>query len=269
VDKDFESEWHMWGVAETPLIVDNLVICSPGGKKTSIIAMDKLTGTEIWRTETVGGQRSYISPTIYDYNNIRYILAATATHLIAIVPETGKVAWSFQYWNPDKWDQPGLIWANTPIWYKDEIFISMGYDYQAVMLKMKPDGSGVTEKYRSDIFDNHHHGVVLVDGYVYGSDWINNGKGNWVCMNWDTGKIMWETEWENKGSLIFADGMFYLYEEKRGNIGLVKPNPLKFDLVSSFRNTDGTGPHWAHPTIHDKKLFIRHGDVLKVYNISQ
>jgi outer membrane protein assembly factor BamB len=269
VDKDYESERHLWGVAESPLIVDNLVICSPGGKKTSIIALDKLTGKEIWRTGTVGGQRAYISPTLYDYNNIRYILAATATNLIAIVPETGKVAWSYQYWNPDKWDQPGLIWANTPIWYKDEIFISMGYDYQAVMLKMNADGSGVTEKYRSDILDNHHHGLVLVDGYVYGSNWINNGKGNWVCMNWDTGKIMWETEWENKGNIVYADGFFYLYEEKRGNVGLVKPNPDKLDLVCSFRNTEGTGPHWAHPFIGDKKLFIRHGEVLTVYDISQ
>jgi len=269
VDKDYESEWHMWGVSESPLIVDDKVICSPGGQKTSIVAFDKMTGKEIWKTEPVGGPRCYISPAICEYDKFRFIIAATGTHLIAVVPETGKVAWSYKYWDPDKWDQPGLIWANTPIWYKDEFFISMGYDYPAVMLKMNGNGTGAVEKYTNKVLDNHHHGVVLVDGYIYGSNWISNGKGNWVCMNWDTGEIKWETQWMNKGNIIYADGLLYIYDEKQGNVGLVRPNPEKFDLISSFKVKDGTGPHWANPFIRDGKLFLRHGEVLLVYNISQ
>lgn len=267
VDKDYKSEWHFWGVSESPLIVGDLVICSPGGPKTSVVALDKMSGKEVWRTPSVGGPRCYISPTLYTWKEFRYILAATGQYLMAIVPETGKVAWSYQYWDGSKWDQPGLIWANTPVWKEDEIFLTMGYDYRAVMLKMNPDGSGVTEKYSSTLFDNHHHGVVLVDGFLYGSNWINNGKGNWVCMDWNSGEIKWETPWENKGAIVVADGMLYLYEEKRGNVGLVKPNPEKLELVSSFRVTDGTGPHWAHPFISDGKLFLRHGEVLMVYQI--
>jgi len=267
VDKEYEAEWHFWGVSESPLITGNMVICSPGGNKTSVVAFDKMTGREIWRTPAVGGPRCYISPTLYAYKDFRYILAATGQNLIAIVPETGHVAWSYQYWDGAKWDQPGLIWANTPVWKDDEIFITMGYDYRAVMLKMNPDGSGVTEKYTSTVFDNHHHGVVLVDGYLYGSNWINNGKGNWVCMDWDTGEIKWETTWENKGSVIWADGLLYLYEEKRGHVGLVNPSPEKFDLLSYFRVTEGSGPHWAHPFIRDGKLFLRHGEALMVYQV--
>ena len=267
VDRDYESDWHLWGVAESPLIVDNMVICSPGGKKTSIVAFDKISGKERWRTEPVGGPRCYVSPVLYEYGQFRYILAATGTHLLAVDPVSGKVKWSYKYWQADKWDQDGLIWANTPVWNKDEIFITMGYNYNAVMLKMNTDGSGVTEKYTCQVLDNHHHGVVLVNGYVYGSNWISNGKGNWVCMEWETGEIKWETQWNNKGSVIYADGLFYLYEEKQGNVGLVKPNPDHFELVSTFRVTDGTGPHWAHPAIHDGKLLIRHGEVMMVYNI--
>jgi outer membrane protein assembly factor BamB len=226
-----------------------------------------MTGKEVWRTEPVGGPRCYISPVIYEYDKFRLILAATGQNLIAIVPETGKVAWSYQYWSSEKWDQSGLIWANTPIFYKDEIFISMGYDYKAVMLKMNNEGTGVTEKFFSDVLDNHHHGVIVHDGYLYGSNWINNGKGNWVCLDWNTGEVKWETTWENKGSIVFADGMFYLYEEKRGNVGLLLPDPEKFNLVSSFRITDGSGPHWAHPFIRDGKMFLRHGEVLMVFKI--
>ncbi len=268
VDADYEGEWHIWGVSESPLIVDNLVICSPGGNKTSVVAFDKKTGKEIWRTHSVGGPRSYVSPTVYEYNGNRWILAATGTHLIAIQPINGEVIWSYNYFAAKEWDQTGLIWANTPLWYRDQFYISKGYDFPSKMLKLNADGKSVSEKFTNEVLDNHHHGLVLVDGYVYASNWINNGKGNWVCMDWITGEIKWETEWENKGAIVYADGLLYIYEERRGNVAIVKPNPEKFDLVSSFRITEGTGPHWAHPFIGDGKLFIRHGDVLMVYNLS-
>jgi outer membrane protein assembly factor BamB len=269
VDKDYQAEWHNWGVAESVLIVDDKVICTPGGAYSSVVAFDKMTGKEIWRTPGVGGPRSYVSPTIYEYNGTRLILAATATHLIAIHPNDGNVAWNFNYLEATKKETDALIWTNTPIWSKDEIYLSMGYDFPSKMIKMSADATSVSEKFTNEVLDNHHHGVVLVDGHVYASNWINNGKGNWVCMDWNTGEIKWETEWENKGSIVYADGLFYIYEERRGNVALVRPNPEKLEVISSFRITEGSGPHWAHPFIGDGKLFIRHGDVLMVYNISK
>jgi outer membrane protein assembly factor BamB len=268
VDADYEAEWHSWGVSESPLIVGNMVLCSPGGGKTSVVAFDKTSGKEIWRTPSIGGQRSYVSPTIYEHNGIRLILATTATQLAGLKPETGEVAWTYNYHAAKEWDSPGLIWANTPIWSGNDIYISKGYDFPSKMLTMNAEATAVSEKFTNTVLDNHHHGVVLVDGYVYASNWISNGKGNWVCMDWQTGDIKWETEWENKGSIIYADGLLYVYDERRGNVGLVRPNPEKFDRISSFRITDGTGPHWAHPFIGDGKLLIRHGDVLMVFNIA-
>jgi outer membrane protein assembly factor BamB len=110
---------------------------------------------------------------------------------------------------------------------------------------------------------------VLVDGYVYGSNWVNNNKGNWCCINFETGEKKYEETFKNKGSIIFADGMLYIYSEQPGFVGLVKPSPEKFELVSSFQITKGNGPHWAHPSIYDGKLFIRHGDYLLVYDIKE
>jgi len=98
-------------------------------------------------------------------------------------------------------------------------------------------------------------------------NWLNNGDGNWVCLDWDSGETMYEKKWYNKGSIISADGMLYCYEEKKGNLALVKATPDDFALVSSFRITQGKGQHWAHPVISDGKLYMRHGDVLMVYNI--
>jgi outer membrane protein assembly factor BamB len=192
VDEEFETEYGTWGNSETPLMVDDKIICTPAGPKTSVVALDKMTGETVWQTKSLGGPRAYASATIYEYKDFRYILAMTGTHLLAIHPENGGIAWNYRYMDPEKWDSDGLIWANTPIFKEDEIFLSMGYDYPAVMLKMDSTGTSVSEKFIDHTLDNHHHGVILHDGFLYGSNWFNNKQGRWVCMNWDTGEInMW------------------------------------------------------------------------------
>ncbi len=268
VDRDYQAEWHIWGVSESPLIVDNKVICTPGGQETSVVAFDKMTGDEIWKTPSVGGQRSYASSTLYEYNGEQYVLAVTATNLIALDPETGEVKMTYQYYDNEKWsDQPGLIWTNVPLYKDNEIFLSMGYDYPAKMLRVNDDASGFEELYTDTIFDNHHHGLIELDGYIYGSNWENNRKGNWLCKKWETGEIVYDETWNTKGALVYADGLFYIYEEQRGNVALVNPDPAGFEVISSFKIEKGAGPHWAHPYLFDGKLFLRHGDVLMVYNL--
>lgn len=268
VDKAFEGEYHVWGNSETPLIIDDKVICTPGGNKTSVVALNKMTGEVIWQSESVGGARAYASAAIYEWNGFRYILAVTAKELVALNPETGKIVWHYRYFNPDvwKWQENGMIWTNTPVFNNNEIFITMGYDYPAVMLEMDSTGTSVEEKYIDRTLDNHHHGVILTEGHLYGSNWFDNKRGRWVCMNWDTGEIKYVSDWDTKGAMVMADGLLYCYNE-RGNVGLVEPDPSEFKILSEFKITEGAGPHWAHPFISEGKLFMRHGDVLMVYNI--
>jgi len=78
---------------------------------------------------------------------------------------------------------------------------------------------------------------------------------------------MWITEWFNKGSVISAEGLLYIYEEKTGNLALVRPNSEKLDIISSFQVTKGEGPYWAHPVIDKGRLFVRHGDYMAVYSL--
>lgn len=268
VDADFEAEYHLWGNSETPLIVDDLVICSPGGNKTSIIALNKNTGELVWESKSVGGARAYASATVYEWNGFRYILAVTGKEILALIPATGEIAWHYRYFDPNKWtwQENGMIWTNTPVFKDNTIFLSMGYDYPAVMLEMDSTGTSVTEKFVDHTFDNHHHGVILHDGYLYGSNWFDNKRGRWVCMKWDTGEIKYVADWDTKGSMVMADGLLYCYNE-RGNVGLVELDPDGFKVISQFKIKKGAGPHWAHPFIADGKLFIRHGDVLMVYDI--
>jgi outer membrane protein assembly factor BamB len=148
------------------------------------------------------------------------------------------------------------------------VYVTGGYDCGGMMLKMSDDGKNATIAWTDSVLDVHHGGVVLLDGYIYGSNWINNGNGNWCCIEWSTGKKMWEQSWNNKGSIIAAEGMLYIYDEKRGNVGLLKATPEKFDLVSSFQVKEGkTGPFWAHPVIHNGILYLRHNNALMAYDI--
>src|SRR5665811_2328369 len=166
-----------------------------------------------------------------------------------------------RYWNAKMWDQNGLIWADSPLTKDDEIFLTMGYDYFAVMLKMDSTGTSVTEKFIDHTLDNHIGGVIQNDGYIYGSNWFNNSRGRWVCMKWDTGEIKYVADWDTKGAVVLADGLMYCFNE-RGNVGLVKPDPNGFEIISQFKINKGSGPIWAHPFIADGKLFLRHGEVL-------
>lgn len=267
VDKDFEGEYHTWGNSETPLIVGDMVICTPGGKKTSVVAFNKMTGETLWQTKSLGGPRAYASATIYEYRDLKFILAVIGTDLLAIIPETGKIAWHYKYSELKKSNQDGLIWTNTPVFNENEIFLTMGYDYPAVMLEMDTLGKSVSEKFIDHTLDNHHHGVILHDGHLYGSNWFDNKRGRWVCMKWDTGEIKYVDDWDTKGAMVMADGMLYCYNEK-GNVGLIKPDPNGFEVISEFKITEGAGPHWAHPFIADGKLLMRHGEVVMVYDIA-
>jgi hypothetical protein len=168
----------------------------------------------------------------------------------------------------EEWDGRGAtVQTNMPIYKEDEIYITKGYNYPSVMLKIAPDGKSVSEKWVDRTLDNHHHGVVLIDGHIYGSNYLSNAKGKWVCMVWDTGEIKYVTDWHNKGPVVAAGNLLYCYEEKKGNFALVKANPNEFEVVSSFKIEKGKGQHWAHPFIYKGKLFVRHGDALMVYNI--
>lgn len=267
----FEGKFGTWGIAENPLIVDNKVIFTPGGHKTTMVALDKQTGKTIWMSESLHDTTAYVSPILIHYRNKKIIVNVTARYIFGVNAEDGKILWTYKYGDLDTSTlhrNAPIINAVSPIYRDGHIFVTSGYNHVGAMLKLSPDGSGVSLTWKQPTLDTHHGGVVLVDGYIYGSNWINNSKGNWVCLDWKTGKVMYEKNWNTKGSIISSDGMLYCYDERKGNMALVRTTPNDFEIVSTFRISLGMGPHWAHPVIHNGVLYIRHGDVLIAYHIN-
>jgi len=275
----FGIKYGKFGMAESLLVFDNQVIFTPCGDQTTMIALNAATGETVWTSESLNDFTNYVSPILITHHGKRQIIGITGKYVIGVHPETGKIEWKFSDWGRDykrkitpdiRLQSSENICPNPPLYDNGCLFITSGSDLGGFMLQLNDNASDVTLVWRNDDLDTHIGGFVLVDGTIYGSNWIDNNKGNWMAVDWKTGITKYETSWgggRSKGSIIFADNMLYCYDELRGYIGLVKPDPEKFGVVSEFRITKGDGPHWAHPVIHNGVLYIRHGSVLMAYQI--
>jgi outer membrane protein assembly factor BamB len=267
--KEYGAEPHKHGESESLVLSDNAVVYTTGGEQNTMIALDKNKGTLIWKSKSLGGAKSYASASLINHNGQDIILAQTMKYLLAINPLNGEIIWKYDLIQYHLLSQGEGAQSNIPLYKNGELFVTSGYDHPGIMLSLADDGKSVELKWRNDTIDTHHGGVVLVDENIFGSNWQNNANGKWASVNWETGETNWEQKWENKGSVISADGMLYLYEEKRGNVALVEPSSDSLKIISTFKVDGGIGPHWAHPAIYDGKLFIRHGDVLMIYDIKE
>lgn len=262
----YSAKVPMFGISESPLVVDNKVIGTPGGSKAALVAFEASTGKVLWETAPLNEGAQYVNPLLIEEKGQKYIVTHSLTQVFCVNAADGKIVWKFDYEaiNSERDDR---IHINTPIYRDGFLFAANGYGQTSAKLKVTFDGKAPQLVWKNPDFNPHIGGMVLLGNYLYGSTHDNNSKGRWICTDWTTGKTMWITDWNNKGSVISADGMLYIYEERQGNVGLVKPNSEKFELVSSFRITKGSGPHWAHPVINNGRLFIRHGDYLAAYSI--
>lgn len=266
----FQGEFWQWEIAESPLIVDDKVIYTPGGSLTSMVALDKFTGETVWQTETLKTPSAFVSPILIAIEGRKIIVGVLTEHIIGVDAENGSILWRVKYHDIET---PTFHeWAPknncvTPLYHDGHLYVTSGYDHVGIMFKLLKGGSAVEQVWINKDLDNHHGQVLRIGSYIYGSNWIDNSTGNWCCVDWNTGKTMYEKKWGTKGSISAADGMLYCYEERRGNLALVEPIPDDFKIVSSFRITKGSGPHWTQPVIRDSVLYIRHGEALMAYKV--
>ncbi|MBQ0046689.1 MAG: PQQ-like beta-propeller repeat protein [Prevotellaceae bacterium] len=269
----YERKPGMWGTSECPLVYDDKVIYTPCGDQTTMVALNKNTGEEIWKSRPLGDKSGYVSPIMIEYKGKRQIVGSTSLNAIGVNPDNGEIEWTFDNWGPkytgkeSNWDN---IAPNSALYKDGKIFFCHGYDLNGFQLQLADDLKSVTCVWRTETLDTHHGGYVLVNGKIFGSNWINNNDGAWCCLDWETGKTEYEEKWTGgagKGSIISADSKLFIYDERRGFVGLVNPTPEKFDVVSKFRVAKGSGPYWAHMSIDNGILYLRHGEYFAAYKI--
>jgi hypothetical protein len=262
----FEGRNVRWGMSGSPLIDGDRVYCTPGGKKGVIAALDKMTGRTIWAAAGLDELSAYSSAILIEKGGNHLLINVIQKSVICVNAHNGELIWREPYVTPS--DTGGV----TPVYRDGCVYVTSAVEREftrgGVMFELSADGTSVAEKWNDQTLDCGHGGVVLVDGYLYGSTFDGIPKGDWVCLAWDNGQVMYKAKWNgNKGSIIYADGMLYCYDENTGDVALVKALPEGFEIVSSFRVTQGSGSHWAHPVISDGRLYIRHGEALIAYDI--
>ena len=262
-----KGTYGMWGIAESLLIDENKLYFSPGGPETMTIALKKESGELLWKSASLNDKPGYVSPILISYAGKKMIVNVSLANIFAVDASNGEILWKVAVEKPAgfNWD---LIMCVTPLYQDGMVYVTGGYNIGGMLIRIGDNGKSASIAWKDNTLDVHHGGVVLVDNYIYGSNWLNNADGNWCCIDWKTGEKKWEEHWNCKGSIISAEVLLYVYDEKRGNVGLLKAIPEKFDLVSSFQVKQGdAGPFWAHPVIHDGILYIRHTNALMAYDI--
>lgn len=261
----YDATEQRFGISESPLVVDNKVIATPAGRKAFMVAFNIENGAVIWETPVIEEGAMYANPLLIEFNRVKTIVTYSQKYIVGISAADGKVLWKFDYESVND-EHRGRNHINTPLYRDGYIAAGNGYGQTGVKIKLNP-GKDPSFVWKNPNFNPHVGGMVLLGNYIYNSTHDNNNMGRWVCIDWNTGETKWITQWNNKGSIIAADGMLYIYEEKGGNVALIRPDPSKLDVVSSFKITKGDGPHWAHMVIDKGRLFIRHGDYLAAFSI--
>ncbi len=268
----FQGKRHHFGTAESPLVFNNKVFYTPCGAQTTVVALNKYTGQTVWQSPSIGDQTGYVSPILIRHGTRDIFLTVTGMHIVAIDPNTGDIDWTYPYvlnHMTRKSVKPLIQNAVSPLYYNGQIYVTSGYNHVGVALQLSEDGRNVSLLWENQTLDCHHGGVILHDGHIYGSSWHSNFTGNWVCLDWKTGHVLYDYHWFDKGSILYADSTLYCYEEQEGHIALVKASPDSFEIISSFKITMGTGEYWAHPVICDGCLYVRRGDSLMAYDIKE
>jgi outer membrane protein assembly factor BamB len=283
--KDFDGRESMWHYSESPLLDGDAVICTPGGSKATMVALDKKSGEVIWKSDISGaGEASYASPIVAKVGDVKQYVQFLGSGVVGVSAKDGKLLWRY-----DK--NSSMANCTTPVFYDGYVFTSSGGSGGgfggggfggpggggpgggfggrgggggAALVELKADGDKVEAKevYKNKDLLCYHGGVVRVGDYLYGT----NGN-RLVCMDFKTGDKKWDNRAVGAASIVAADGMLYVRGEG-GDVALVEATPDGYKEKGRFEVPGGgRNQSFPHPVIADGKLFIHEGDTLFCYDV--
>jgi len=259
--KQFGGSIPEWGFAESPLVDGEHVAVTPGGSKGAVVALDKKSGALIWQSKQFTDPAHYASLIAAEIGGVRQYIQLTAESVAGVAAADGKLLWRAVR-------KGATAVIPTPIYADGFVYVTSGYGIGCNLLKINANGSkfSAEQVYANKVMVNHHGGVIKLGDYVYGH---SDGKG-WTCQNFKTGEAKWQDK-DNlgKGSMVYADGMFYLrQEDKPGTVTLIEASPDGYKEHGRFSPPDRSDKQsWSHPVVAGGKLYLRDHDVLLCYDV--
>jgi outer membrane protein assembly factor BamB len=234
-----------WGMAASPLIVDDTVIVLPGGRNgQSVVAYDRRTGKRAW--SALDDKAGYSSPMLVTLAGVRQVLVFSASRLIGITPDAGEVLWEYP------WTTMSDVNVSQPLLVgEDRVFLSSGYGTGAAVLEIS-GGEGrlaVREVWRNTRMKNRFTSSVLHEGVIYGLD-----ESILAAVEAATGELKWKAGRYGYGQVLLASGHLIVLTED-GNLVLVNANPDRHEELVQFPVLEGKT--WNHPAMAGGYLLVR------------
>jgi len=260
---DFGGARPEWGFSESPLVDGDRVMVTPGGPKGAIVALDKKTGAMIWQSREFTDAAHYSSLILVNWGGVRQVIQLTADSVAGVAVADGKLLW-----RAVRKGRTAVI--PTPIFDSGLVYVTSGYGVGCNLFKVTEAGGkfSVEQLYENKVMQNHHGGAIKIGDYVYGH---SDGRG-WTCQDFKTGEVKWQEKSKlGKGSLVFADGRFYLrQEDKQGTVALIEASPEGYKELGRFDQPDRSSKNsWPHPVVAGGRLYLRDQDILLCYDVKQ
>ncbi len=253
-----------WGYSESPLVVGDRVLCTPGGKSGTVAAFNLKTGEKIWQSSDVTEGAHYSSIIAVEHFGQGQYIQLTQNKVFGLDTD-GKLLWDAE------WPLGRTAVVPTPIYHDGEVYITSGYGAGCMLLKIDKDNN-VEKLYDNKNMKNHHGGVIRIGEHVYG---YSDGVG-WLCQDMHSGEKVWNEKSKlQKGALAYADGMFYCLEEKSGTCVLIEASADSWSEHGRFKLSPQTeqrsikGKIWSHPVIANGKLYLRDQEIVCCYDVSK
>ena len=263
-----------WGFTWSPLVDGEKLICTPGGPKGTVAALDKKTGELIWQSQEVTDQAAYTSPMLAEFGGVRQYVVLTNVGVIGVAAADGKVLWNFQ-----RQPRYGTEVVNSPIISGDLVYVTVGAGQGCDLLRIKKDGDQFDAEpvYANKNMTNHHANTLLKDGHVFG---YSDGKG-WICQALESGEIVWsERRALRAGAVVYADRRLYCYSEDDGTVVLAEPNTTgssqpgggwketgRFKIPQASKARKPGGKIWTPPVVANGQLFLRDQELIFCFDV--
>ena len=262
--KDFDAPMPRWILGHSVVVEGNNIICMVGGAKALAVALNKQTGETVLEYPPAEGNppTGYMTPYFFEFDGIRILCVMSNGTVEGYDAKSTKRLFSIPFRN-----RTGTN-VTAPIYRDGNLFISSGYGYGAEGHKLTKNTDGTmtaTKLWHTERFDNHHHGLILIDDHVYGT----SSKGDWMAVNFLTGEIGFSARPVGEQTAVhYADGLIYCLSQDSRTVILWKPDPKEYIELGRFELPNvAEGKSWAHPVVLDGKLYLRHAQYLYCYDV--
>jgi outer membrane protein assembly factor BamB len=261
---DFGGTPGLWAYSESPLVDGDVLICTPGGKEATLVALDKKKGDVIWKAPIPGGEQAgYASVIIVEAAGRKQYVQFLQKGVVGVDAKTGKFLWRY-----DQTAERSLANIATPVAHDGYVYTSQGKDQMGGLVRLKAGKDGIVAEpvYYEGGLPAAIGGSVQVGGYLYGT----NGSGL-ICAEFTTGKVKWQDKSVAPGSVLCADGRLYVHGDN-GPVALVEVTPEGYREKGRFTPPDQPKHKtmekaWAYPVVANGRLYLRDLNMLWCYDV--